>query len=479
MEETELRERLEYIAARTAPPPQDPGGLAAAVVDRHRSARRRQAGLVAVLAIVLVLVPGVRYLTSAEPEPAAPPADPVETVEIFTLPTRGSLADDTEFLDGILRLPWILQNEPPRTEIPVEDTHVVWAGDSDAGRWALLAGVEPGAAPRRSSDAALRLAWFIGPRGAAPEQMTMQLSLFDVDPELPSALWDPASGATVVVAAPDDRIEVSDVPKISASGAITRTFEEVPALNGVATLFDIRSGSSAGDAALRYRVQRNGSWTTSPPNSAIPEAAGWPPILSDGTPSPTDDVAITRLRDAPPAHPGDAAAPTLIADLLTRTGLAPESLTATVLWAGDLQSRGGGTVRATVMAVELPSGAIYVGGVLGHAPRAGPSSIFCGAELRAAGTPVEELVTVVHCDPEPGRDVPADNGRLVVVAPPDAATVRTLDTEGRPVGTYQMTDGVAVVPAPENLQANVEVLDADGDTVDARAPMDHADLSGD
>jgi hypothetical protein len=38
---------------------------------------------------------------------------------------------------------------------------------------------------------------------------------------------------------------------------------------------------------------------------------------------------------------------------------------------------------------------------------------------------------------------------------------------------------VAVLPALENLHATVEVLDADGDTFDARAPMDHADLSGD
>jgi hypothetical protein len=37
---------------------------------------------------------------------------------------------------------------------------------------------------------------------------------------------------------------------------------------------------------------------------------------------------------------------------------------------------------------------------------------------------------------------------------------------------------VAVVPMPDKL-TTVEVLDAGGDTLDARAPMGMADLSGD
>jgi hypothetical protein len=188
---------------------------------------------------------------------------------------------------------------------------------------------------------------------------------------------------------------------------------------------------------------------------------------------------MRRLRDAPPAHPGDAAAPTLIEDLLTRTGVAPDSITATIMWAGDLGTRDGGSARVTIIAVELPSGAVYVGGVLGHVPDEGPPGVLCGSELRAAGIRVEELTVVLVCDPEPGRDVPVDSARLVVVAPPDATTVRPLTAEGRPTGTYRLTDGVAVLPAPENLHATVEVLDAVGDTVDARAPMGYADLSGD
>jgi hypothetical protein len=53
-----------------------------------------------------------------------------------------------------------------------------------------------------------------------------------------------------------------------------------------------------------------------------------------------------------------------------------------------------------------------------------------------------------------------------------------LDHEGRTVETYQLSDGVASVPVPDRL-ATVEVLDADGDTLDVRAPLGRASLTGD
>jgi hypothetical protein len=469
MEETELRERLEYIAVRTAPPLQDPGDLAASVVDRHRSARRRQATLVAALAVVLLLVPGLRFLTSAEPEPAAPPTESVETVEIFTLPTRGSLADDTALMADIRRLPWVLEGGPPGAETRVANRHVVWAGDSDAGRWALVVGVTSGSAELTDESSPLAAAWFIGPRGAAAEEMSMR-SLVHVNREEPTALWDPVRGATVVVAAPDDRIEVSPRVQIAAAGTVHRTFEELPARNGVGVFFDRVEGLPAvGQTAQRYRVLRGGSWVTFPPNSTLfvpPEPLG-----------PVTAVPMDRLRAAPPAHPGDAAAPTLIEDLLIRTGLPPDQLVATVLWAGDLPSVVSESARATAMAVRLPSGAIYVGGILGQEGIEGPFGVLCGSELRAAA-PVEQLVVVLHCSSAPPADPPDAGERLIVVGPPEATTARVLDAQGQVLGSNPMVDGVAVVPMLDDL-ATVEVLDAGGDILDARAPMGVADLSGD
>ena len=152
-------------------------------------------------------------------------------------------------------------------------------------------------------------------------------------------------------------------------------------------------------------------------------------------------------------------------------------MTATILWDGDLPRRNGDTARVSVVAVQLPSGAVYVSGVAGFTDDSGPVDVRCGSELRAA-TPVEQLVVVLHCDPEPDRYVPIDSQRLVVVAPAGAVTARMLDQEGRPLAEYALADGVLVVPMPDDL-ATVEVLDASGDTLDARAPMGIADLSGD
>jgi hypothetical protein len=129
------------------------------------------------------------------------------------------------------------------------------------------------------------------------------------------------------------------------------------------------------------------------------------------------------------------------------------------------------------MAVRLPSGAIYVGGVLGQEGIEGPFGVLCGSELRAAA-PVEQLVVVLHCSSAPPADPPDVGERLIVVGPPEATTAQVLDGQGQVLGSHPMVDGVAVVHMPDNL-ATVEVLDSGGDTLDARAPMGVADLSGD
>jgi len=351
----------------------------------------------------------------------------------------------------------------------------VWADDVETERWALVAGIEapaPPAAP--ADDAPLAVAWFVGPRGATAEQLDMQHRIRDVDRQLPTALTEYRTGdgvfdsTTVVVAAPEDRIQVSLRPEIAASGTVTREFEELPPRDGVAVVFDTHS--AIGDPPLRYRVLRDGSYVTLRPDSEVDSV---PPLDQD----PAATVPLERLRDAPPGHPGDTAAPTLIADVLAGTGLPPDQVAATVLWAGDLPSVVSESARATVMGVRLPSGALYVGGVLGLDGLEGPFVVVCGSELRAAG-PVERLVVVLHCSSVPPSDPPDAAERLIVLGPPEATTARVLDAQGQVLGSNPMVDGVAVVPMPDNL-ATVEVLDASGDTLDARAPMGIADLSGD
>jgi hypothetical protein len=465
MEETELRTRLETLAEHTAPPAREPGELTATVVARHRAQRRRQWAVAAAVVAVLVLVPAVRFGASPDPQPA----QPTEKVDIFRGPTRGSLAGDSELVNAIRRLPWVFEDDPASGAPAMVNRHVVWAGDFFGGRWALVAGqVSPDPPARPADTVPLLLGWFLAPRGATAEQMTMRGMVYGVDPTLPIGLTDHRSGATVVVAAPDDRIEVSLSPEIDASGAVHRQYDEVPSDDGVALL---PGTSFAPGEPLRYRVLRDGSWATFPPSSAV-----YPGPVLDSALTPA--IPLERLRDAPPVDPaGDLAAATIPWTVVGATGLPPGQVTATILWDGDLPRRNGGTARTSVVAVQLPSGAVYVSGVVGFTSDSGPVDVRCGSELRAA-TPVEQLVVVLHCDPEPGRDVPIDSQRLVVVAPPEAVTARALDHEGRSVGDYPLVGGVAVVDMPDDV-TTVEVLDASGDTLDARAPMGLADLSGD
>ena len=471
MEETELRARLDTLAERMAPPSQEPDELTASVVARHQIQRRRQWAVAAVVVAVFVLVPALRGLIAPEPHPAAPPT---EQVDVFGAPTRGSLADDAALIEDIQRLPWVRAGETPDEGPSMTDLHVVWADDVETERWALVAGTvapDPPAAP--ADDAPLAVAWFVGPRGATAEQLAMQHLVRDVDRQLPTALTGYRTGdgvfdsTTVVVAAPEDRIEVSLRPGIAASGTVTRDFEELPSRDGVAIVSD--TPSAIGDPTLRYRVLRDGSPVTLRPDSEVDSV---PPLDRD----PVAEVPVERLRDAP-SHPGDVAARTFIAGLLAGTGLPPDQLVATVLWAGDLPSVVSETARATVMAVRLPSGAIYVGGVLGQANLEGQFGVLCGSELRAPA-PVEQLVVVLHCSSAPPADPPDVSERLVVVGPPEAITARVLDVRGQVLGSHPMVDGVALVPMPDDL-GTVEVLDAGGNTLDARARTGVADLSGD
>ena len=466
MGETELRVRLDTLAERMVPPAREPEELTATVVARHQVQRRRQWAVAAAVVAVFVLVPTVRALTAPEPHPAAPPT---EQVDVFGAPTRGSLADDADLIDAIQRLPWVRAGDPPDEGPSMTDLHVVWADDVETERWALVAGT---VAP--ADDAPLAVAWFTGPRGATAEQLTMQHLVRDVDRQLPTALTEYRAGdgvfdsTTVVVAAPEDRIEISRRPEIAASGAVTREFEELPPRDGVAVVVDTHS--AIGNPTLRYRVLRDGSYLTFRPDSEVDSV---PPLDRD----PVAEVPVERLREAPAGHPGDGAADTFLADMLAGTGLRPDQVVATVLWAGDLPSVVSDTARATVMAVRLPSGAIYVVGILGQAGIEGPFGVLCGSELRAAA-PVEQLVVVLHCSSAPPADPPDVSERLIVVGPPEATTARALDVAGQVLGSHPMADGVAVVPMPADL-GTVEVLDAGGAILDTRARMGVARLSGD
>ena len=97
MEDTELRTRLEALAYRTAPPPQDVDQLVATVAARHHAGRRQQwlltaaAAVVAVVVAVLLTKPGVFLGLDRDTDPASP-AIPTG---VCTTPTRGPVSPPT------------------------------------------------------------------------------------------------------------------------------------------------------------------------------------------------------------------------------------------------------------------------------------------------------------------------------------------------------------------------------------------------
>jgi hypothetical protein len=207
----ELRARLTALADATAPPPR--ADLAAVVEHRHRARRRTQLRLGAVGAVVVAAVAAGQVLVpdgpSAEPATAVAVApDPPDAVASDDGPTRGSLAGDAEFLQSVRQLSWSDPGTGAAEPTPA-GSQVLFAGDVPGGRWALVARpltvppplVDDDELERELGTGSVALAWFAGPRGAAPEELRLHRAPVVTAPGLPVALWDRATGTLAVVAA--------------------------------------------------------------------------------------------------------------------------------------------------------------------------------------------------------------------------------------------------------------------------------------
>jgi hypothetical protein len=472
MEETELQQRLTRLAERTAPPPRE--RLAEVVVARQRSQRRQTIGitsLVAVVAAVVVAVPSLLGGPSSTLVPETSAAvDEGPTVDVFAGPTRGSLAGDAAFVEGVRRLSW---SSSAGSDVPVDTRRVVFAGEVAGVRLALVAG-ENTAEPEQR-DPALRtdqgalsdvaIAWFAGSAGATPQQMQLASVPAGVDPTVPAALSDAATGALVVVTAPGDTVEVSPRPEIAADASVSRTWQPVDAPDGVA---ELALAPSAGpfDQALRYRVSRDGA--------ELVTTMQWGHVAHGPVPS---TVPLDWMRPAPVASPADTMLGGTVQQLLGLLGVTPASARVSVVWAGDVPAPvESGTARLHLLAATLPSGAVYLQTSLAIAfPDGASGGSESGSGIRPAGTPLYELTVAVRCDAtdmSEGSDVVSS---LVVVAPATAVSARAVDVDGEVLAEFPLAEGVAVVPFPERA-TDVETLAADGTVLERTRPLTHADL---
>ncbi|MGY1840979.1 MULTISPECIES: hypothetical protein [unclassified Modestobacter] len=475
MEPTDLHDRLHRLADRAAPPPRH--DLADAVVTRHRAQRRQALALTAVAAVVAGVV-GATPLVLDGP-PAAPisatgagPASTAAAVDVLAGPTRGSLAGDADFVEAVRQLPWD-DGVSETPDAPVDTRRVVFAGDVPGGRWALVAG-ENDAKPVQDDPALqtdlgalsdVAIAWFAGPPGASPDQLELVGVPRGVDPRYPQALSDSVTGALVVITASGDEVEFSPRPDIAADGTGTRTWQPVDAPDGVAVL-DVPPSEVGHLGAVRYRVFRGGDEIT----TTGPDGRG-----RDDRTSP--EVPLTWLRPEPSPAPGDGMRDVETEHLLTQLGLPVDDVVVAVPWAGDVPGPHDRTARVTVLAVTVPSGAVYVSTVYGY--ETGTEGVVvgstCGSEILPAGKPSAQRTIALRCDVTDGTASSDAVSSLVVLSPADAVSARALDPAGEVLAEFPLTDGVTVVPAPERT-ATVETLTADGTVRDTARPLTFANL---
>ncbi|MCZ2818668.1 hypothetical protein [Modestobacter sp. VKM Ac-2984] len=218
----------------------DDGRTAARAValDRHR--RRRRGGWAAGVLAVVLLGSGASLSRSAVTgEPAATPV-PVPstyvapTPGLVEAPVRGSLADDEEFLTAMAATDWTDPTGPDGEVVdwggPSPDPgtqRVVYAADVPGGhRWAVVVA---------RSGPEWSWAWFNGPRGAEPAEMSLTIGSMPLMPQEQLALMDgsAATSPLVVLGEPGVEAEYSPALERTPGGDLVRVFDPLPMIDGV------------------------------------------------------------------------------------------------------------------------------------------------------------------------------------------------------------------------------------------------------
>jgi hypothetical protein len=435
-DEDRVRAELARLAAVPGTWQLDTAAAVADVAGRRRGTSRRLAGaVVAAACVAAVAVPLARALP--DPAPAAagpvtaldrPPPIAPRSVPVLAGPTRGSLADDPVFLGTVRQVDWGALVAPP----PYRRA-VVFAGDTPDGRAVLVTG---------TVDEDFRGIWLTGPVGAAPADLVPHLPL-DLGRDRPSSLvlGGPGPATLVVVAGPDDRIEVSDRLKVGPRGTVARTYEAVAAPGGVAV---VPVTTTEQGTAVSVRVTRE---------DQVVHRGGvdWPGAGGAGAaPLPAPDP----LRPAT-VVPDDALVAAALTALAVPLAVEPAALEARLLWSGALPGDRPGTVA--VLLARSPGGAFLVG----VWARGGSRTVPCGVATPPGDTDVARLTVARVCDVPAGPGDPAAGRWLVVSVPPAGVAAEVLDDRGRPLTTVALAGGGAVVPLPEGADS-IRVLDAAG-----------------
>ena len=421
--ETELRDRLASAAGR-ADRWDDDWAAADDVIDRRRGEKRRRAvsgAAVACAAAVVVLVPvltgGLGADSSAPPAGGATATATATAEEVWSGPTRGSLARDEAFRAAVTTLGWAGQPAHPPLQA---DRRVVFAGDLAGHRWALVAG---------EVDGQLQGTWYVGSAGtpagllqpiAGPQQL-------GTDGVASAVAVDPGTGMpdeVLVLARPGDQVSFSSGLTVDADGRVHRDYTPADVRDGVATQ------AVPPSASLTYQVERAGARVAG-------ERDAWSTVQLDG---------LEALTAAPPLRPSagtatEAAVYNAVAPVLTALGRSAAELHPVLLWHGELPRASGGSSSVVSVAVTLPSGAV----VVGTGTDEGESGGYCGASVLPAGTALTDVVVAAECRVR----TTTQQHWLVVSAPPSSTGSTLLAADGQLLRRPPLSAGAAVLEDPD------------------------------
>ncbi|TFV67840.1 UNVERIFIED_ORG: hypothetical protein E4P37_01760 [Bacillus sp. AZ43] len=454
--DTDLEAGLRDLRTRADEIPPPPAGLAELTRARYRAQRRSRAAWAAgglVAALVLVGVPVAASMLAVDSDRGQAASErtvvPSPSEGLYALPTRGSLADDQEWLAGITARDWQPVTDgatPPGGELPdpaVDTRRVAFAGDVYSGRVALVLGLD---------DGRLGYAWFTGPEGADAAEMEPASDPSTIGPDAALALLDaPAPGASetlVVVAHDGDRVDLG-LTVVEASGKLRADRFDLPVEDGVAVVEaelpevlwswqDVRVHRSAGGTRAFQLVD----------SARLRGGAG--PVASPG------DVAAADPRGLVGGIAPEITR-SIVADQLAGYGLSAEQAAPTLLAAAPVDAKGR---YGELYGMTHPSGATSTWVVVGHYQHPQEGAEIYDLPPAPAGTGLLDRAIAV-----PVRST------MLVSAPGAGVRAELLGAAGEVLGTVPLARGTGAVPLTGvAATVTVRVLDADGEVV-AEAPV--------
>ena len=434
--ETVLREGL-AVEAGTLTVSHDPWPGFAAREARHRRGRRVRVALAAT-----ALIGAVGVQSNLVPVPGWTPGIAVAGVDTSLAhgPVRGSLAEDRAWLDGMRRQVQDI-SEPDEWWRVTDRSRIrfVYAGEV-AGERLVLAVV-----PLRFGFITTQeLIWYRGAAGAAPEQMeqagnsdggTDVVTLLNADAEHP--------GSLVVVAPTDSTVSVSTGFTYSADGRVRHTAAIVSAPgSGLAeiTLPPAPSGPgstvtvTARNGRILYRGPAEGSWTGPRQSRLAADEAYVDAAVDQALRGVSFDRSTLR---------------SWVASALGDARLDAESTTVKLRWTGLVDGQ-----PAALFTLRQPGG-----GVLAYAMHGSASSWRGDLRLLLPAADADRRPIAWRMRAE-GKD--DRTGRLVVVAPPEAARAVLTVHGAAPVPVPLDADGAGFTGLNPGVAASVTAYGVDG-----------------